>query len=123
MPGTATEKTFMRLKRSCIALVAAVSAYVAVFAGGEPPRECVGSKVEKQLDFRRMRQQLGMTETRWFGVALECYGDLHGAYPGPTSGMTSVAFLKSALIPTFREYFPLKDVWGNDFLYWSDTEH
>jgi hypothetical protein len=104
-----------------VALILAISA--PVLAGDDPSPDCVGGKVDRKLDIRRERQKLGMTETRWFGLALECYAIDHHSYPGPTKGVETVRFLVPALIPQYREYLPVTDTWGSDYLYWSDGIH
>src|SRR5262245_52866462 len=58
-------------------------------------------------------------ETRAIAVVLEYYARDHKeAYPGPTTGVVTMEWLVRE-IPEL-EGFPRTDVWGRDFLYWSD---
>jgi hypothetical protein len=53
-------------------------------------------------------------------TAVEAYQQERGRHPGPTPGYVTAGFLGSHLEPEFIDAVPLKDAWGQEFLYASD---
>ena len=72
---------------------------------------------------KRSPGQVAMSEIRAIGTAIEAYAVDNRAYPGPTSGLTTIDAFVGALEPIYIRTLPRVDPWGHPFLVWSDGEH
>lgn len=106
------------------AFVACLAAYGCVWAVGTASEvaDCTAESLKRRgTSAASARQDLTNWETRKLAVAVECYGEAHEKYPGPTPGLVGKEWLLEVL--TDLEHFPAVDVWGSPFQYWSDGDH
>jgi hypothetical protein len=81
---------------------------------------CRGAASDLDSSLLGERQELVGNELGRVGHAIECYALDEHSYPGPSSGLRTFEYLTSFLSPTYVSTLLVTDVWGNEYLYWSD---
>jgi len=80
----------------------------------------VGREVVNNPQTPRDRRKRAMADLRAIGTAVETYAIDNDHYPGQPQGLLDLSNVESDLEPLYIRTVPMKDPWGNDYLYWSN---
>ena len=80
----------------------------------------VGEEVMNHPQTPPDRQAIASADIRRIGSAVETYSIVNDHYPGQPEGLLDLSNVKSDLESTYFASMPMKDPWGNNYLYWSN---